>query len=58
MKVTILGSPYEVQVQYHYLNNITYVLLDAPVFRGQTKTEPYVSRSSYGLLFIRILNSL
>jgi alpha-1,3-glucan synthase len=44
MQVTILGRPYEVQIQYHYLNNITYVLLDAPVFRGQTKTEPYVLR--------------
>lgn len=44
MVVTILGNPYEVQVQYHQLNNITYVLLDAPVFRKQTKTEPYPPR--------------
>jgi hypothetical protein len=44
MIVTILGNPYEVQVQYHQLNNITYVLLDAPVFRKQTKTEPYPPR--------------
>ena len=44
MFVTILGNPYEVQVQYHQLNNITYVLLDAPVFRKQTKTEPYPPR--------------
>jgi hypothetical protein len=49
MAVTILGRPYEVQIQYHYLNNITYVLLDAPVFRGQTKSEPYVSSSTYYL---------
>lgn len=44
MSVTILGNPYEVKVQYHVLRNITYVLLDAPVFRQQTKTEPYPPR--------------
>lgn len=42
--VTILGRTYEVQVQYHKLNNITYVLLDAPVFRRQTTKEPYPAR--------------
>ncbi|CAI7610059.1 unnamed protein product [Penicillium glandicola] len=44
MTVTILGSPYQIEVQYHVLNNITYVLLDAPVFRQQSKTEPYPPR--------------
>lgn len=44
MVVTILGEPYEIQVQYHVLNNITYVLLDAPIFRQQTKTDPYPPR--------------
>lgn len=44
MTVTILGSAYQVQVQYHVLKNITYVLLDAPVFRQQSKTEPYPAR--------------
>ncbi|EXJ83816.1 alpha-1,3-glucan synthase [Capronia coronata CBS 617.96] len=44
MTVTILGKPYEVQVQTHVLRNITYVLLDAPVFRQQTKAEPYPPR--------------
>lgn len=44
MSVNVLGNPYEVQVQYHVLRNITYVLLDAPVFRQQTKTEPYPPR--------------
>jgi alpha-1,3-glucan synthase len=44
MLVTVLGSSYEVQVQYHRLRNITYVLLDAPVFRGQSKSEPYPPR--------------
>lgn len=44
MHVTILGSRYDVKVQYHTLRNITYVLLDAPVFRHQSKTEPYPPR--------------
>ncbi|KAI5785864.1 alpha-1,3-glucan synthase [Geopyxis carbonaria] len=44
MVVTILGNAYTVDVQYHVLRNITYVLLDAPVFRAQTKTEPYPPR--------------
>lgn len=44
MSVTVLGNPYEVQVQYHVLRNITYVLLDAPVFRQQSKSEPYPPR--------------
>ncbi|KAI9742079.1 MAG: Cell wall alpha-1,3-glucan synthase ags1 [Cirrosporium novae-zelandiae] len=44
MLVTILGNPYEIQVQYHTLRNITYVLLDAPIFRQQTKSEPYPPR--------------
>lgn len=44
MHVTILGNRYDVKVQYHTLRNITYVLLDAPVFRRQSKTEPYPPR--------------
>lgn len=44
MEVTILGNSFQVKVQYHRLNNITYVLLDAPVFRQQSKTEPYPAR--------------
>jgi alpha-1,3-glucan synthase len=42
--VTILDRPYLVKVQYHIVENITYVLLDAPVFRQQTKAEPYPPR--------------
>ncbi|KAL1297187.1 hypothetical protein AAFC00_004759 [Neodothiora populina] len=42
--VTILGKTYEVQVQYHKLENITYMLLDAPVFRQQSSKEPYPAR--------------
>ncbi|OJJ46764.1 hypothetical protein ASPZODRAFT_132904 [Penicilliopsis zonata CBS 506.65] len=44
MFVTVLGNSYEVKVQYHVLKNITYVLLDAPVFRQQSKAEPYPAR--------------
>ncbi|PYH95993.1 hypothetical protein BO71DRAFT_472854 [Aspergillus ellipticus CBS 707.79] len=42
--VTVFGKPYEVSVQYHIMKNITYVLLDAPVFRQQSKAEPYPAR--------------
>ncbi|KAL1968942.1 hypothetical protein VTN77DRAFT_776 [Rasamsonia byssochlamydoides] len=44
MQVTILGQTFQVEVQYHVLRNITYVLLDAPVFRAQSKSEPYPAR--------------
>jgi alpha-1,3-glucan synthase len=44
MNVTILGTQYEIKVQYHILRNITFVCLDAPVFRQQTKSEPYPAR--------------
>ena len=44
MTIEILGTPYQVQVQYHVLRNITYVLLDAPIFRQQTQSEPYPPR--------------
>lgn len=44
MSVTVLGQTYKIQTQYHYYQNITYVLLDAPIFRRQTKAEPYPAR--------------
>ncbi len=44
MVVTILDVEYNVQVQYHHVRNITYVLLDAPVFRQNSKAEPYPRR--------------
>ncbi|KAJ5150065.1 hypothetical protein N7448_001643 [Penicillium atrosanguineum] len=44
MFVIILGNSYEVRIQYHYVKNITYVLLDAPVFRQQSALEPYPAR--------------
>jgi alpha-1,3-glucan synthase len=44
MTVDILDAPYQVLVNYHQVENITYVLLDAPIFRQQTKAEPYPPR--------------
>ncbi|KAI9745457.1 MAG: hypothetical protein M1818_000991 [Claussenomyces sp. TS43310] len=44
MYITILDKEYEIQVQQHVLRNITYVLLDAPIFRKQSKNEPYPAR--------------
>ena len=44
MTVQIFDAPYHVMVRYHQVENITYVLLDAPVFRQQTKAEPYPPR--------------
>ena len=44
MVVTILGEKYTVDVQYHKHRNITYVLLDAPVFRLQSPSKPYPDR--------------
>ncbi|KAL2830814.1 hypothetical protein BDW59DRAFT_158254 [Aspergillus cavernicola] len=43
-EVRILDNIYLVKVQYHVVDNITYILLDAPVFRQQTKAEPYPPR--------------
>jgi len=42
--VRILNTDYEVKVQTHQVANITYVLLDSPVFRAQTKKDPYPAR--------------
>ncbi|ORY13406.1 putative alpha-1,3-glucan synthase [Clohesyomyces aquaticus] len=44
MQITVMGQSYDVSVQYHRYQNITYVLLDAPVFRTQTKSDPYPAR--------------
>lgn len=44
MTVKMLGKAYKVMVQYHRLRNITYVLLDAPVFRAKSKSDPYPAR--------------
>ena len=44
MTIEILGNEYQIQVQYHIVRNITYVLLDAPIFRQQTQSDPYPPR--------------
>lgn len=44
MEVTILNELYTVKIRIHVLRNITYILLDAPIFRQQTKSEPYPPR--------------
>ncbi|KAK0725972.1 hypothetical protein B0H67DRAFT_144279 [Lasiosphaeris hirsuta] len=44
MYVPIMGKEYEIEVQYHQVGNITYVLLDAPIFRQQSKSDPYPPR--------------
>lgn len=44
MVVTVNGCQYEISVQYHYLRNITFVLLDSPIFRLQSKGVPYPAR--------------
>lgn len=44
MRIVILGEERIVQVYYHKLRNITYVCLDAPIFRSQSKSEPYPAR--------------
>ncbi|KAF2665711.1 putative alpha-1,3-glucan synthase [Microthyrium microscopicum] len=42
--VDVLGETYSVAVYEHISDNITYVLLDAPIFRKRTKSEPYPPR--------------
>lgn len=44
MFVQVMGQPYEIEVYYYQSKNITYVILDAPVFRKQTKADPYIAR--------------
>ncbi|KAF8522241.1 glycoside hydrolase family 13 and glycosyltransferase family 5 protein [Hysterangium stoloniferum] len=44
IEVVIFGEPYLIEVETHVLDNITYVLLDSPVFRAQTKSDPYPAR--------------
>lgn len=44
MVITINNAQYVINVQYHLLRNITFVLLDAPIFRAQSKADPYPAR--------------
>ena len=44
IEVIIFGEPYLIEVEKHVLDNITYVILDSPVFHAQTKSDPYPAR--------------
>ena len=44
IEVIIFGQAYMIDVETHVLDNITYVILDSPVFRAQTKSDPYPQR--------------
>ncbi|KAK3689181.1 hypothetical protein B0T22DRAFT_168289 [Podospora appendiculata] len=44
MFVDVMGQPYEIIVWYHVVKNITYVILDCPIFKKQTKANPYIAR--------------
>ncbi|PVF98937.1 putative cell wall alpha-1,3-glucan synthase [Serendipita vermifera] len=44
IEVTIFGDSYLIEVETHTGGNITYVILDSPVFRAQTKSDPYPAR--------------
>ncbi|KAB2571997.1 Cell wall alpha-1,3-glucan synthase ags1 [Lasiodiplodia theobromae] len=44
MAITMCGRQHRVAVYYHVLRNITFVLVDAPIFRQQTKGKPYPAR--------------
>ncbi|ODQ52039.1 putative cell wall alpha-glucan synthase [Saitoella complicata NRRL Y-17804] len=44
IEVKILNKFYQIGVQSYQQKNITYILLDAPVFRRQSQVEPYPAR--------------
>jgi alpha-1,3-glucan synthase len=44
MTVKILDNEYAVTVHYHIVDNITFVVLDAPIFRTTNKANPYPPR--------------
>ena len=44
IEVIIFGESYLIEVEKHILDNITYVISDSPVFRAQTKSDPYPAR--------------
>ncbi|PLW49252.1 hypothetical protein PCASD_02635 [Puccinia coronata f. sp. avenae] len=44
IEVIIFGEKYLIELQIHKLDNITYYLLDSPVFRANTKSDPYPAR--------------
>ncbi|CED84497.1 modular protein with glycoside hydrolase family 13 and glycosyltransferase family 5 domains [Phaffia rhodozyma] len=44
IEVTIFGELYLIEVESHVVDNIKYYILDSPVFRAQTKSDPYPAR--------------
>ena len=42
--ITILGRDYFVKTESHVLDNVKYVLLEAPIFYSRSSNEPYPSR--------------
>lgn len=44
IEVIIFGEPYLIECEIHVFKNITYYILDSPVFRAQTKSDPYPAR--------------
>ncbi|KZV90231.1 glycoside hydrolase family 13 and glycosyltransferase family 5 protein [Exidia glandulosa HHB12029] len=44
LEVVIFGETYLIDVELHVYGTITYVILDSPVFRTQTKADPYPAR--------------
>jgi len=44
IKIIGFGEPYLVEAETHMLDNITYVILDSPVFRAQTDADLYPTR--------------
>ncbi|KAG1797120.1 uncharacterized protein HD556DRAFT_1535307 [Suillus plorans] len=44
IEVIIFNEPYRIEVETHVLDNITYVILDRPVFHAQTTSDPYPAR--------------
>ncbi|KAJ3818641.1 glycoside hydrolase family 13 and glycosyltransferase family 5 protein [Lentinula raphanica] len=44
IEVVLFGETYLVEVEVYVYQHITYVLLDSPVFRAQTKADPYPER--------------
>lgn len=44
IEIIIFGEVYLIEVETHVVDNITYFILDSPVFRAQTKADPYPAR--------------
>ncbi|KAI9612902.1 hypothetical protein KEM48_003978 [Puccinia striiformis f. sp. tritici PST-130] len=58
IEVTIFGEKYLIELQIHRLDNITYYLLDSPVFRANTKSDPYPLEWTTSVqLFLLVLES-